>query len=158
MFEFRRVALSRLLVSALLAMAGPLYAQEQEIVLGHISSLSNPASTDNAKNLSFGYRMYFDQVNAAGGVYGRKIKLRHKDDNLNAAKMVELTQEMIADPSVIALVGFLNTAGLTEIAKQDLLVKGGIAMISPLQGNKNVVGAENMFPFRSGYTEEMHAL
>jgi branched-chain amino acid transport system substrate-binding protein len=158
MFKRRRFAQWSLLVGALVAIANPLRAQEQEIVVGHISSLSNPASADNARNLSFGYRLYFDQVNAAGGVHGRKIKLLHKDDNLNAAKFVELTQEMIADPSVIAFAGFLNTAGLTEIANQDLLAKGGIAMISPLQGNKNIVGAENMFPFRSGYTEEIHGL
>jgi ABC-type branched-subunit amino acid transport system substrate-binding protein len=158
MLERRRIAWRRWLVAALLAMAGSLCAQGQELVLGHISSLSNPASADNAKNLSFGYRIYFDEVNAAGGVHGRRIRLVHKDDGLNAAKMVELTQELIADPSIIALVGFLNTAGLTEIATQDLLAKGGVAMISPLQGNRNIVGAENMFPFRSGYTDEMRAL
>ncbi len=158
MFDLRPFARWLLLLGVLVAMTDTLCAVEPEIVLGHISSLSNPASTDNAKNLSLGYRLYFDQVNAAGGVYGRNVKLLHQDDNLNAAKMVELTQEMIADPSIIAFVGFLNTAGLAEIAKQDLLAKGGIAMISPLQGNKEIVGAENMFPFRSGYTDEIHAL
>ena len=146
------------ILAVALVVSPPSAAQENEIVLGHISSLSNPASTDNAKNLSYGYRLYFDRVNAAGGVHGRKIRLVHKDDNLTAAKMVELTNELIADPSVLALVGFLNTAGLSEIAKQELLAKGGIALISPSQGNKNIVGAENVFPFRSGYNDEIQGL
>jgi len=59
---------------------------------------------------------------------------------------------------VIALVGFLNTAGLTEVTRLNLPGKNGIALIAPLQGNKNIVGAENVFPFRSGYTEEIQAL
>ena len=158
MSTFRRFATYAMLAGAVSVAAAPLGAQEQEIVLGHISSTTNPASAANARDLSLGYRVYLDYVNANGGVHGRKVKLLHKDDTLNAAKMVELTNELVADPAVIALVGFLNTGGLTEIAKQDLLAKNGIAMIAPSQGNKNIVGAENMFPFRSGYQEEIQGL
>jgi ABC-type branched-subunit amino acid transport system substrate-binding protein len=136
----------------------PLDAPAHDYVLGHISSVKNPASSTNARDLSMGYRVYFQHVNENGGLYGRKLTLLHLDDNLNAQRMVELTEELIANPDVIALVGYLNTGGLTEIAKQDLLKKHGIAMIAPLQGNQNIIGAENMFPFRSGYQEEMRAL
>ncbi|MFN0302117.1 MAG: ABC transporter substrate-binding protein [Burkholderiales bacterium] len=134
------------------------HAQQNEIHVGHISSTTNPASNDNARNLSFGYQLYFDFINANGGLNGRKLRLVHRDDNLNAGRMVEITRELIADPGIIALVGFLNTAGLTEIARQDILGKSGIAMISPLQGNREIVSAENMFPFRSGYEVELRAL
>ena len=158
MLAYRHTLRRTVVVTALSAAATLVAAQDQEIVLGHISSITNPNSATNAQDISLGYRVYFDRVNAAGGVHGRKLRLLHRDDNLNAERMVELTNELIADPSVIALVGFLNTAGLTEIARLDLLAKGGIAMIAPLQGNRNIVGATNMFPFRSGYTEEMQAL
>src|SRR5262245_46140483 len=157
MVTFREVARYTLLAGTL-SLAGALSAQEQDLVVGHISSLSNPAATDNARDISLGYRVYFEHVNANGGVHGRKLKLLHKDDNLNAQRMVELTNELIADPSVIALAGFLNTAGLTEVTRLNLPGKNGIALIAPLQGNKNIVGAENVFPFRSGYTEEIQAL
>lgn len=158
MHKLDRFILCLAAASVWISAAGPVAAQEQEIVLGHVSSITHPASADNARNLSYGYRLYLDQVNAAGGVHGRKVTLLHKDDNLNAAKMLELTNQLIADPSVVALVGYLNTAGLTEIAKQDLLAKSGIALVAPHQGNRNIVGAENVFPFRSGYTEEIVGL
>jgi ABC-type branched-subunit amino acid transport system substrate-binding protein len=151
--------MSQCAVTAIALLAAADYAAAQEeIVFAQIASFSNPQSTTNAHDLNAGYRVYFDRVNAAGGVLGRKLRLLHKDDNLNAGKMVELTNELIADPTVIALVGYLNTAGLTEIAKQNILAKSGIALIAPTQGNKNIVGAENVFPFRSGYTEEVEAL
>ena len=44
------------------------------------------------------------------------------------------------------------------MAKQNILAEGGMAMIAPNQGNKNIVGADNFFPFRSGYTDEVTAL
>jgi len=147
-----------ILLAGTLSLAGALSAQEQELVVGHISSLSNPAATDNARDISLGYRVYFEHINANGGIHGRKLRLLHKDDNLNAQRMVELTNELIADPSVIALAGFLGTGGLTEVTKQNLPGKNGIALIAPSQGNKNIIGAENVFPFRSGYTEEVEAL
>jgi len=71
---------------------------------------------------------------------------------------VAITKELIADKDVLALVGFLNTGGLTELSKQNIPGQAGIAMIAPLQGNKNIVSAENFFPFRSGFTEEVAAL
>ena len=72
--------------------------------------------------------------------------------------MLELTQQLVADPSIVGLLGFLNSAGLAEIAKQDLPVKAGIALITPLQGDKNVISAGNVFPLRSGYADEVTAL
>jgi len=158
MFTPRRFAVYALLAGALSLAAASLAAEEQDIVIGQVASLTNPASADNARDLNLGYRVYFDYVNANGGVHGRKLKVLLKDDNLTAPKMVELTNELIADPAVIALAGFLNTGGLTEITKQDLLAKSAIALIAPSQGNKNIVGAENVFPFRSGYQEEVQSL
>jgi branched-chain amino acid transport system substrate-binding protein len=72
--------------------------------------------------------------------------------------MLELTQQLIEDPAVLGLLGFINSAGLAEIAKQDLPSKNGIALIAPLQGDKNVISAGNVFPLRSGYADEVSSL
>jgi branched-chain amino acid transport system substrate-binding protein len=129
-----------------------------DLLFAQVASHSNPASAANAKGLSTGIRVYFDKVNAAGGIAGNKLKLSTRDDNLQSANMVALTQELIGDPATLGLLGFLNSAGLAEVAKQDLLGKGGMALIAPLQGDKQVVGARNVFPLRSGYADEIAAL
>lgn len=133
-------------------------AQAQELVLAQIASQTNLSSATNAKGMHVGIKAYFDSVNAAGGVNGRQLKLVVRDDDLNAQKMVAQTRELIADKEVLALVGFLNSGGLTELAKQNIPGEAGIAMIAPLQGNKNIVGADNFFPFRTGYTDEVTTL
>ena len=155
----------RILTRALAAMAVcfPLAliagaAQSQDLVVAQIASHTNIASATNAKGLTAGLNAYFAYANAQGGVNGKQVTLLTRDDDLNAGKMVATTKELIANKDVLALVGFLNTGGLTELAKQNIPGEAGIAMIAPLQGNKNIVGADNFFPFRSGFTEEVTAL
>jgi branched-chain amino acid transport system substrate-binding protein len=133
-------------------------AQAAELVLGHVSSITNPASASSAIQLRAGIQLALDAANANGGVNGNKVRLETRDDALDAQKMVALTNEFVADPQVIGLVGYLNTGGLTELAKADAFAKAGIALVAPYQGNANIVQASNVFPFRSGYTDELAAL
>jgi branched-chain amino acid transport system substrate-binding protein len=129
-----------------------------DVVFGQIASLSNPASTANANGLMVGAKACFDSINARGGINGNKLKLDTRDDSLNGPKMVSMTAEMISDPSIVGLLSFLNTAGLTALAKEDAFGTGKIALIAPLQGDTAIVEAENVFPLRSGYGAELEAL
>jgi ABC-type branched-subunit amino acid transport system substrate-binding protein len=112
----------------------------------------------NAKALHAGITVYFDHVNAQGGIGGRKVRLVNKDDQFVPAKMIELTKEFIADENVLALSGYQNTGGINEVSKQNIPGAAGIAMIAPFQGDRSIVGAANFFPFRSGYPDEVTAL
>jgi len=125
-----------------------------EILLGNVASTTSPTAGVNSKNLLVGYNVYFEHVNRNGGVRGRKIRLVNKDDDVKVDKMVALTDELIADRNIVALVGFLNFAGLGELIKRDMLVKGNIAMIAPI-GAQN---ATNFYPMRAGYEEEAEKL
>ena len=130
----------------------------QDLLVGQAAALTNPATTANAKGIQAGMKAYFDYINAQGGIGGRKVTLVSKDDGLTPGKMAEITKEFIADKRVLALAGYVNTGGLTEVSKADLPGKGGIALIAPLQGDKSIVGAANFYPFRSGYPDEVTAL
>jgi len=136
----------------------PLHGHAIELVFGQIASQTNPTSAANAKGMAVGIKTYFDKINAGGTLQGNKLKLVTLDDSLQGPKMIELTQQLIGDPAVVGLLGFLNSAGLAEIAKQDVPLKNGIALIAPLQGDKNVISAANVFPLRSGYADEVGAL
>ena len=141
--------------AALLASPG---ARAQEVLIGQVASQTNLVTGANGKGMFVGINAYLASVNAAGGVNGKQIKLLNKDDDAKGPKMVEFTQEYIANKDVVALLGYVNTGGLTEIVKKNLLGEGGIALVAPLQGDKAIVGADNFFPFRSGYPDEVAAL
>jgi ABC-type branched-subunit amino acid transport system substrate-binding protein len=133
-------------------------AGAQDLLVGQAAALTNAATAANAKGIATGLQVYFSYVNERGGVGGRPLKLVSKDDGLTPGKMVEITKEYIADKNMLALAGYVNTGGITEVSKANLPGQAGIAMIAPLQGDKSIVGADNFFPFRSGYPDEVTAL
>lgn len=153
----QRRALLRAFAVAL-ACAAVLPAYAQDLLVGQIASQSNIITSANAKGLYAGMKVYFDHVNAQGGIGGRKVRIVNKDDDTKPAKMIELTKELAADKDVLVLAAYQGTAGLTELAKQNLVSQLGFGLVSPLSGDKNIVGAANIFPFRSGYPDEVATL
>ncbi len=134
------------------------FAGAQELVIGQVSSQTSPVTAMNAKGLYAGINVYFEYINAQGGINGRKLKLVNKDDQLAQGKMIEQTKEFVADKNVIALVAYQNTAGITELAKSGVVGQSGIALIAPFQGDRSIVSAEGFYPFRSGYPDEVAAM
>ena len=71
--------MTRALITALALMAAtPALAQgvtETQIVLGQSAPMSGPAQ-DLGKDMRTGAMLYFNYVNANGGVHGRKIVLK----------------------------------------------------------------------------------
>lgn len=139
-----------------LCTSGP--ASAADVVFAQIASQSNPASMANAQGLKIGIQACFDAINAKNGINGNKLKLEVRDDGLQSKNMVEMTAQLIDNKSIVGLLGFLNTAGLNALVKENTFGKNGIALIAPLQGDKNIVEADNVFPLRSGYADELDAL
>jgi len=153
---FVNALLSTLL--GLAAQAWPVAAPAAELVFGQVASLSNPTSASNARGLVAGISACFETINAKGGINGHKLRLVTRDDGLQATRMVELTRDLVDDPSVIGLLSYLNSGGINALAKDDAFGRAGVALIAPLQGDRHVIDAANVFPLRSGYADEVNAL
>ena len=153
--QWRTVAIT---IAALPALGLASQAGGQDLLVGQVASQTSPVTAANSKGMYIGMKAYFDHANSQGGVNGRPVKLVYKDDGLKPGAMVAMTKEFVADKDVVALAGYVNTGGLTEMAKANVVGEAGIALISPLQGDKSIVGAQNIFPFRSGYADEVQAL
>jgi branched-chain amino acid transport system substrate-binding protein len=149
----RRAALPALF-AAVSALAGPSGFAAEDILLGTTVAVSSSTAGRNASNIVLGYSTYLEHVNRQGGVHGRKIRLIDKDDNVEVDKMLALTEELIADKRVLALVGYLNTPGLAALVKDEMLVRKKIAMIAPI----GAVSATNFYPLRPGYNQEVEKL
>jgi branched-chain amino acid transport system substrate-binding protein len=151
--------ISTVFVSALSAIAvGAAPAAAQEVLVGQVGSQTNIVTGANGRGINIGINAYFASVNAQGGVNGKQLKLLFREDEGSGAKMVEFAKELAANKDVVAFAGFVNTSGLTEMAKKNMFTELGVPLVAPLQGDKSIVGAENIFPFRSGYPDETIAL
>src|SRR5581483_9775309 len=69
---------------------------EKEIVVGSCAALSGPAQEAGTR-LVEGGRIYFDQVNAGGGVHGRKIRLISGDDGYEPEKAIACFQNLLKE-------------------------------------------------------------
>jgi len=146
-----------LMSAASLASAAPANEQK-DIVFGQIASVTNISTNANAVALNLGYQIYFKNINDHGGIHGRQIKVINKDDGVVADRTVALTKELIDVDNAIAIGGYLGTAGILEVVKQDIPGSRGIAFIAPVSGLPPVVRGTNVFPMRPGYHQELDRL
>lgn len=101
----RRAAL--LGVGAALLLAGPAAAQET-IKVGLVAALSGQ-SAKSGEAITRGLEVALDEINAAGGVLGKKIELVRRDDESNPAKGVVAARELVQKEKVVAFFGGIDT-------------------------------------------------
>jgi branched-chain amino acid transport system substrate-binding protein len=59
-----------------------------------------------------GIDLAVDEINRAGGINGSPLKVRARDDEASGARATEIAQEFVADPSILAVVGHVNSGAM----------------------------------------------
>ncbi len=100
-------------VAALMAIAASASAQTRgvttsEIVLGMHTDLSGVAATYGVSS-SNAVKMRFDEINEAGGIHGRKLRLIIEDQSYQVPKAVQACNKLINRDKVFAFVAPLGT-------------------------------------------------
>lgn len=120
------------------AMALPaLHARGTEIVVGQVAPLSGVLASTGAQMVTGG-RIYFEHVNAQGGIHGRRIRHLVVDDGYKVDETVRLTRELLAQPELLALFGFAGTANVGKLLTDGVLEQGGAALVAPYTGGENL--------------------
>src|ERR1700748_2122771 len=106
----RRYLVGATLAIALAGMANSALAQS-EIKIGEINSYSLlPAFTDPYRK---GWQLAVDEINAAGGINGKKLVVVSKDDGGKPADAQTAANELVSSENVAMLTGtFLSNIGL----------------------------------------------
>ncbi len=108
-----------LVVLAGLGSAGVPAAAQETIKIGEINSYSGlPAFTEPYRK---GWQLALEEINAAGGVNGRKLEVISKDDGGKPADAVTAANELVSKDGVVMLAGtFFSNIGLavSDFAKQ----------------------------------------
>nr|WP_086928674.1 ABC transporter substrate-binding protein [Acidovorax carolinensis] len=130
-------------------------AGANEIVIGQVAPLSGVLASTGAQ-MVLGGKIYFDWVNAQGGVHGVTIRQAVVDDGYKVADTVRLTRELLAKPEVVALYGFAGTANITQLLADGVLAHGGAALVAPYTGGESLRNPFNpwIFHVRAGYVDE----
>ncbi|MGN6581834.1 MAG: ABC transporter substrate-binding protein [Bordetella sp.] len=128
-----------------LTLAGQPAQASGVIKIGEVNSYkSQPVFTDGYKK---GMMLAIDEINAKGGVDGKKLELITRDDNANPGDAVRAAQELIDKDNVDILAGsFYANIGtaLTDFAKQ----KKRFMLITEALSDNIVWSAGNRYTFR----------
>lgn len=130
-------------------------ATAAEIVIGQVAPLTGVLAS-TGEQMVLGGKIYFDAVNAKGGVHGASIRQLVLDDGYEVDKTVARTREMLAKPEVVALFGFAGTANITQLLQDGVLAAGGAALVAPYSGGESLRTPFNpwIFHVRAGYGDE----
>jgi len=115
-----KIQLKKLIgATALVSLMVPLAHAQGVIKIGEINSYkAQPAFLEPYKK---GMDLAIEEINAAGGVNGKKLELIIRDDNANPGEAVRAAEELFSREKVDVLTGsFLSHIGLalTDFAKQ----------------------------------------
>ncbi|HEV7337523.1 MAG TPA: ABC transporter substrate-binding protein [Bosea sp. (in: a-proteobacteria)] len=92
---------------------------------------------------------YFQELNASGGIQGWKVEYVVRDDGYEPARSVAVTQRLIEEDQVFALVASNGTAqnvAVIPVAKQH-----NLPIVGPSGGSPKLVAEPNIFPLLPDY-------
>ena len=124
-----------------------------EIRLGASVVLSGPLGPQTT-DYGAGSRLYFDAVNAAGGVHGRKIAYTTLDDGFDVKRAVDNTRKLIEEEGVFMI--YNNTGTAQTGAILPLLEQSRTVAFGPITGASVFRDKFNpyLFHVRASYANE----
>ncbi|MBE8950690.1 MAG: ABC transporter substrate-binding protein [Quinella sp. 3Q1] len=128
-------------------------AAGDEIVIGANFEMTGNHAQYGA-NANNGLKLAVKEVNDAGGVNGKKIKIVEADSKSEAAESVNAATKLISDDKVIAIVGPAVTANV--IAESQIATDNEVPVIGPAATNPDVTvenGTVKPYIFRACFID-----
>ena len=146
----------------LFAVASPLHARAETgvtsdaILFGQVAALEGPSSA-LGQGMRQGILAAFAEINAKGGVYGRKLHLVSRDDGYDPDRSVVQTTKLIEEDNIFALIGAVGTP--TAIATVPISSARNVPFIGPFTGAEFLRAPElrSVVNIRASYSAEAEA-
>jgi len=148
-------------MSAMLLGAGLVRAETgvtvQTVLIGQSVSLTGPLAAIGT-DFSEGFKVYVDEVNRGGGVFGRHLKLVQMDDGYVPQRSLSNTEKMITEDGVFAIVGNLGTGNVMAVLP--LLADKRVPLFAPFTGADSVRRTPNryLFTVMASYSNEIEKM
>jgi branched-chain amino acid transport system substrate-binding protein len=148
------------LVLALVA-AAPASAQDgvtdKTILIGQSAAFTGPAAQLGIQ-MRAGAKLWIDHVNAIGGIHGRQIELRTRDDQYESKLAAENTKKLITEDRVFALFAYVGTP--TSQASIPIFTEARVPFVGAFTGAELLRSPFNRYIFniRASYYDETEAI
>lgn len=95
------------------------------------------------------------EINAQGGIRGRRLELRIRDDSARPEIAIRIAQEFVDDPSIVAVVGHLTSTASLAAGRTYGEARHPVVMISPSASSPDLSGV-NPYIFRGCPSDLSH--
>ncbi len=141
------------LLASLLALSS-CAKREPEIKIGEYGSLTGSTATFGVSSKN-GIELFVDNLNAQGGIGGKKIHVLVEDDQSKPEEAATAVNKLIAQDGVVAVLG--EVASSRSLAAAPICQSAGVPMISPSSTNPKVTEIGDHI-FRVCYTDPFQGM
>ena len=150
----RRHALAGIATLAAVGLAGTAHAQDT-IKIGVTQPLTG-AFAASGNYVAQGAKIAEDEINAAGGVLGKKIQLIIEDNKSNPTEAVSTVEKLTQKDKVPIIVGAWSST--LTLAVMPKLEEYGVPMVVETSSSGKITTSGNPYIFRISPTSEMEAV
>ncbi len=126
----------------------------ETLIIGAIAPLTGSSGTMGT-GAKMGANLAAKEINAAGGVLGKRLEIVFRDDEGNSNKAVQVAQELLTNQRVKAILGPINTPNALAIAP--ILNNAQVINLTLSTGTATVDPAKFPFIFRAQYYARQEA-
>lgn len=146
--------LALLFVASLLTFSCTKKTEENEILIGSYASVTGATASFGAYQLN-GIMMAVEEINAKGGINGKKIKLINYDNKSDNDETLAVVNRLVTQDKVVALLGEA-TSGRSKIGAQ-IAQQNKIPMLSTSATNPDVTKVGN-YIFRACFIDPFQGM
>ena len=144
------------IASAAFMMSSPAISAAQEaniIIVGQAIDLSSPNAAIGRDYVA-GIKTYFDALNSAGGIGGKKVKYIVRDDQATPAVAVKAVTELIESDQVDFLLGGVGDNVTQAVLNAPAFKRSNLVLFAPLVDAVEFNNDRILF-WRPGYLQEV---
>lgn len=127
----------------------------RSLLIAQPVDLSGP-NADFGRDYSLGAKVYFDHVNAGGGVRGRRINYRAVDTAGIPSQALSRAKALLAEKADV-LFGVTGNAVVDTIARDSAIQASGVALFGAVGGNR-LSYSNGVFQLRASISDELGAM
>ncbi|TYK68231.1 ABC transporter substrate-binding protein [Comamonas sp. Z3] len=140
--------------AGLVALCAGAVLAAQAWTVGQVAPMSG-AEASQGRAYAQGMRLYFDQVNKAGGVQGQPVELASLDDLGHPEETVAKTRKLLSESKPVVLAGYFGNRNLSALLESKSLDGSQIPLVGYQSTDTRVLASSHMFSTRAGLVEQV---
>ena len=150
------VAATSAVFAPAIARAATRGVSDNEIIIGSMADLSGVTAVQGVNNAN-GMRLAFDEVNAKGGIHGRKIRFVVEDNEYTVPKAVQAMNKLLNRDNIFLAVG--NGGTPMNDAVMPSMIEKGVPNVFPTTCARSMYEPFNKYKFGqfASYYDQMRA-